>query len=208
MPKLESPLHLDMLKQARAQGQPEKQGLYGLHWGDPESHPPLRHIRDEFLLPFVNAGKTAVEIGPGGGRWTRYMLGFKKLYAVDFHPELLDELKKNFDRPNIEYIKNNGTDFPGIPKRKVDFLFTFGVFVHLDLDIISSYLENARSIMKKNGDIVIQYSDKNKPLAQQNKGFSENTPEKMRELVASHGYRIIREDTTTLLHSSVIHLRP
>ena len=39
---------------------------------------------------------TAVEIGPGGGRWTRYLLGFKSIYAVDYHDEVLREFAKTF----------------------------------------------------------------------------------------------------------------
>jgi len=35
---------------------------------------------------------TAVEIGPGGGRWTRYLLGFKSIYA----DEVLREFAKTF----------------------------------------------------------------------------------------------------------------
>ena len=57
-------------------------GIYGLEWGDPEFVEPLRFIRDRYLLPQVNNDHCAVEIGSGGGRWTRYMLGFRKLYAL------------------------------------------------------------------------------------------------------------------------------
>ncbi|HEU5397089.1 MAG TPA: hypothetical protein VFV81_07970, partial [Verrucomicrobiae bacterium] len=68
--------------------------IYGLEWGDPENSPPLQYIRDHFLLPYVRPETTVLEIGPGGGRWTRYMLPARKIYAVDFHQELLDELEK------------------------------------------------------------------------------------------------------------------
>src|SRR5207253_9452035 len=67
---------------------------------------------DRYVLAYIRPEDTAVEIGPGGGRWTRYLLDFKKLYVVDYHAELLAELKKNFCKPGMEFIKNNGTDFP------------------------------------------------------------------------------------------------
>jgi len=54
VPNLATRLHLDMLTEARRVGQPERQGLYGLHWGDPQVVPWLRFVRDEFLLPFVH----------------------------------------------------------------------------------------------------------------------------------------------------------
>jgi len=179
--------------------------LYGLEWGDPDVVSPLQFIRDEYVLPFVNSAQVAVEIGPGGGRWTRYLLGFKTLYAVDFHQELLDQLKRNFGRHrNIRFIKNGGTDFPEIAPESVDYIFSFGTFVHLEFDLIERYLEAMRMIAKPDANIVIQYADKNKIMAQLNQGFSQNTPDRMRAAVLAAGYRILGEDTTSLWHSSVI----
>lgn len=36
MPKLDSPMHVTMLKTARTVGQIERDGIYGLQWGDPD----------------------------------------------------------------------------------------------------------------------------------------------------------------------------
>jgi SAM-dependent methyltransferase len=129
MPPLHTKLHLEMLKEAHKQGQPARDGLYGLQWGDPDHYLILRPIRDHWLLPYVQPDQVALEIGPGGGRWTRYLLPFRRLYVVDHYAELLAELRKNFARSNIVEILNNGTDFPGVPKASVDFVFSFGVFV-------------------------------------------------------------------------------
>jgi cyclopropane fatty-acyl-phospholipid synthase-like methyltransferase len=148
--------------------------------------------------------KTAVEIGTGGGRWTRYLLGFGKLFAVDYHQELLDELLRNFRAPHLYPVKNNGTDFPGVPDQAADFVFSFGVFVHLDVDIIKRYLLTISRVLKSSGCAVIQYADKNKQAARENNTFAETTPEIIRPLVAAAGYRILAEDTTTLWHSSIV----
>ena len=195
-----------MLQRARNRGQPERDGLYGLHWGDPESpeNTALRTIRDHWVLPYVDPVKTGLEIGPGGGRWTRYMLGFCRLYVVDCHAELFAELRKNFARENIIEILNNGTDFPGVPAASVDFVFSFGVFVHLDLDIIRDYLANLRAVIHPETQVVIQYADKDKPKAQQNRGFSDNDPRRMRQAVESAGYWIREEDTASLDHSAIM----
>jgi ubiquinone/menaquinone biosynthesis C-methylase UbiE len=175
-----------------------------MQWGDPEVVEPLRFIRDQFVLPYVNAQQHAVELGPGGGRWTRYLLGFKRLYVVDYYPELLEELKKNFNKPNMEFIKNNGTDFPGVMEHSIDYLFSFGMIVHLEMDLIETYLKNMRSILKPGANVIIQYSDKTKIMAQRIKIFSDNTPEKMRSMISSAGYKILEEDLTTMWHSSII----
>ncbi|HXZ89977.1 MAG TPA: class I SAM-dependent methyltransferase [Candidatus Dormibacteraeota bacterium] len=165
---------------------------------------PLRFVRDRYILPYVNPNHNAIEIGPGGGRWTRYLLGFGKLFVVDYHKELLDELKKTYRKRNMQFIRNNGTDFPGIQRHSIDYLFSFGTFVHLDTHLIEAYLRNMKPIVKTGTNIVIHYSDKTKIMAQMNNGFSDNTPEKMRQMVLSAGYRILEEDLTTMWHSSII----
>jgi len=219
MPDLHDSIHLDMygrFKQsvswprrlARAARAAKRElfspDLYGLEWGDPDNILPLRYVRDHFIRPYVRRDHHAVEIGVGGGRWTQYLLRFEKLYLVDYYDELLREVRKTFDQPNMTFIKNNGTDFPGIPANSIDFLFTFGTFVHLDLHLIEGYLKNIRNILKPGGNAVIQYADQNKALAQQNAGFSDNTPDKMRHMVKSAGYEILEEDTGTMWHSSIV----
>ncbi len=231
MPDLDSPLHLDMLRSFRVRmALPTRvwkavkrailyDGMYGLEWGDPESVEPLRFIRDRYVLPYVNPDHVAVEIGPGGGRWTRYLLGFRRVYAVDYHAELLQELKRYLRRQerlrfvrrtsaklrlNVEFVKNHGFDFPGIPPDSVDYVCSFGCFVHLDAHLIEGYLQNLRPIVKPGSSVVIQYSDKSKIMAQMNTGFSDNAPEKMRQMVTDAGFTILEEDLTTIWHSSVI----
>lgn len=212
MPGLSTPLHVSMLAHARRHNSLARRvfralsrPLYGLEWGDPDVVPPLQFIKERYVLPYVNAHHKAVEIGPGGGRWTRYLLGFETLYAVDYHQELLDELKRNVGRHRrVRLIKNNGTDFPGIDPNSIDYLFSFGTFVHLDFELIEAYLLAMRSILKPEGNVVIQYSDKTKIMAQINESFTDNSPERMREAVRRMGYRILEEDTTSLWHSSVI----
>ena len=215
MPELNTALHLDMWREHRHQNtissrarravrQFLSQGLYGLEWGDPEVVEPLRFIRDRYVLPYVRPEEVAVEIGPGGGRWTRYLLRFHTLYVVDYHAELLEELRRSFDKPNMRFIRNEGCDFPGIPAESVDFVFTFGCFVHLEVHLIGAYLENIRRILRPGGNAVVQYSDKSKVMAQLSPDFSDNTPDQMRQMVSRSGFRILEEDLTTLWHSSII----
>jgi hypothetical protein len=110
MAYLNTTLHLDMFRQAKKRKSLPRRilravkrelifsGVYGLEWGDPETVQPSQFIRDRYVLPYVNAEGNAVEIGPGGGRWTRYRLGFKRLYVVDYYADLLKELRKIFRR--------------------------------------------------------------------------------------------------------------
>tara|TARA_B100000902_G_C27292757_1_gene908143 strand:+ start:264 stop:947 length:684 start_codon:yes stop_codon:yes gene_type:complete len=223
VPNLKTPLHLDMLQKAKKRLSlfPRikkaikvllgREDFYGLEWGDPENVEPLKYVKDHFLLPYINSDSTIIEIGPGGGRWTRYMLHAKQIFAIDFYQPVLDELAKNYNLPNINIIKNNGMDFPNIDNESIDLIFSFGTFVHLDTEIINEYLKNIKPLLKQNSNVIIQYSDKTKPIgydrivnSRNNRGFSDNEPEKMRKLILQHGYNIYEEDEKTMWHSSII----
>lgn len=219
MPGLDTKLHVDMLEQWKQQKslprrmlravRVAKQALldkeiYGLQWGDPEVNGSLRFMRDRFLDPYVNPLHDALEIGPGGGRWTRYLLPFRHLYVVDYYPELLAHFRMAVRAPNTTIIKNDGNNFPGVPNQSIDYIFSFGTFVHLDIDIIRDYLQNMRAILKSGGNVVINYSDKTKIMAQINNTFSQNNPDTMRRLIAASGFTVIEEDLTSLCNASVV----
>ena len=178
--------------------------LYGLQWGDPETVEPLKFVRDRYVLPYVKGDQVAAEIGPGGGRWTRYLLGFRTLYLIDYYSDLQDELKRNLKGKNLRFIKNNGTDFPGITQDSLDYIFSFGCFVHLEMPLIQSYLNNMYPVLRPGGNAVIQYSDMTKIMGKIEKGFSKNSPEQMRRVVVDAGFKIVEEDLTTLWHSSIL----
>lgn len=201
-------MHLAMLEQSQRDGQIARDGVYGVHWGDPQNKANLREVRDRFVLPFVHPDKQAIEIGPGGGRWTRYLLGFGRLFAVDYHQELLDQLAAAYRAPHLVLLKNAGTDFPGIEPRSIDFVFAFGVFVHLDLPIIEAYLCSIRKVLRPDGNAVVQYSDKTKEKARLiGEGFSDNDPERMCAAVRAAGFTILEEDRVLLGHSSIVRFR-
>lgn len=204
MPALDDDFHLRMLHAAQKRGETATQP-YGMHWGDPKEKAFLALVRDRWCANFVTPTRCCLEIGPGGGRWTRYLLGCDHLYAVDCHQELLDELRRNYPVPHLQTIKNAGTDFPGVPDGSVDFIFSFGVFVHLELDAIRDYLVEIRRVLRPNGDVVIQYSDKSKKQAQKNNGFSDNTPSRMRRLLMDEGFVILAENLTVMPHAGIVH---
>jgi len=189
-------MHLDMFQTWN------RQGMYGMQWGDPDTMPPLRYLRDTWLLPYVDPEHVAVEIGPGGGRWTRYLLGFQTLWAVDFYEDLLHELERTITAPNLRLVHNHGTDFPGVPS--ADFVFSFGTFVHLDAPVIADYLANLRGVLKPGGNAILHYADQTKPMARLNSGFADMDPDRMRRLVVEAGFVVLEEDTGTMWHSSLI----
>jgi ubiquinone/menaquinone biosynthesis C-methylase UbiE len=215
MPDLDTQLHLDMLRTYQQQNgfvrrvrravrevvSPTK--FYGLQWGDPEISGPQGYMRDHYVLPYVKPDHVALEIGPGGGRWTQYLLNFRRLY-IDYHAELLQEVRRRFHTPNMQFIVNNGTDFPGVPENSIDYVISVACFVHLERHLIGAYLKNIAKILKPGGNVFLTYSDKTKVGCQLNPTLSENNPEHMREMVTQAGFRVLEEDPTVLWNSGII----
>ena len=181
----------------------EKGEFYGDHWGLPENKPHLKFLVDKFLLPYIDDEQVALEIGSGGGRWTQYLKHFQKLYASDINPDMIALLKKRFDgASNIEYVLSEGSNYPGV-KDKIDFVFSYGVFVHIDPLEIYYIFKNIKPLLNKDAKLIIQYSDQNKEAARNNKGFSRNNPDLMRCMIEHNGYKIIEEDFS-FHHSSLV----
>lgn len=205
MPDLDSPMHVQMLEEAVASGKIGSDGVYGMHWGDPQTDPVLKEVRNRFVLPYVHPDRKAVEIGPGGGRWTRYLLGFEEIIAVDYNQPLLDKLAETYRVPYLRPRKNSGTDFPGVESKSIDFVFSFGVFVHLAPEVIQAYFNEIKRVLKTDGCAVIQYSDKRKARAQElGEGFTDTTPDVIRGWLRDRGLKILEEDTESLWHSAVV----
>jgi len=174
---------------------------YGERWGEVEKDPILKSIKEKFILPFVNEDKSVLEIGPGGGRWTKYLLNCKKLYCIDLNPESLDYVKNRFSsQNNITYILNKGNDFPNIPNSSIDFVFSYATFNHFDIGVIVDYLSGMTDILSDNSNVVIQYSEKklkkglkNDSYGVKNESYGSNTSEVMSKLVTDLGFLVHSE---------------
>jgi hypothetical protein len=181
-----------------------EKSIYGYEWGDPNSRDVLVQVRDRFILPYVDRERTALEIGPGGGRWSQFLTGFRKLHLVDLNDCFFESLKRRYPYGNVVCTRTNGSDLPGIENASLDFIFSFGTFVHIDPADIEGYLGSIKMKLTAGGVVVLHYSDKTKPLGLEEAVFSYNSPDLMRSLVRHHGFSIVEEDVTTLPHSSLI----
>jgi SAM-dependent methyltransferase len=191
--------------------------VYGIQWGDPEVrgiryrlrrllHPsygpgPLYKVVDRYIRPYVKASSTVLEIGPGGGRWTRYLIPAERIICVEISSEFFDVLRATFPGARLEFYQTQGYELAGIIDSSVDFVFTFGTFVHTEPEEISQYMVHIRRVLKPGGIAVLQYSDKHKPAARNNSAFSNMTAEQM-ETMAS--MPIIAHDKRMLKHSNIV----
>jgi cyclopropane fatty-acyl-phospholipid synthase-like methyltransferase len=104
----------------------------------------------------VSKDKTVVEIGCGGGYWTKKLCAYAKhVYAIDIIPSL----SLSFD--NYTYYENSDKQFNcnQIQNNSVDFIFSFGVFCHFSKEACEEYLLDFKRILKKGGSAILMFAD-------------------------------------------------
>jgi SAM-dependent methyltransferase len=192
------------------------QKLYGSQWGDPDvrgigylvkhlfrSHKapaPLYKVVDQYIKPYVKADATVLEIGSGGGRWTRYLVPAGKVIAVDINAEFFDPLRTMFPHANLEFYQPAGFDLRAVASESVDFVFSFGTFVHIEPDGIAQYLAEIRRVLRPGAVAVLQYAAKEKPAGRANPTFSEMTAERMKLMAPME---IIEHNAHLVGHSNI-----
>ncbi len=200
---------------------------YGNRWGGPDAsqveyllqrlrrgrRPPgnLAKIRKRYLEPFVTPDSVVLEIGPGGGRWTSYLLGARELVLVELNSEFFPYLRNRFpDADHLRFYETSGYEMTGVDDASVDFVFSFGTFVHINPDGIDAYLGEIRRVLRPGGIATLHYADRSKKFFSDGRGyggFSNMTGPKMEELAARHAFDVVKHDRRTLNHSNVIVLR-
>lgn len=107
-------------------------------------------LRRAFIVPFVNPSTTALEIGPGHGRWSTLLQPkVKTLHLVDLSPSCIDFCKKRLaEHKNISYHVNDGKSLPTVDAASIDFVWSFDTFVHIEEPEIRAYARELRRVMK------------------------------------------------------------
>jgi SAM-dependent methyltransferase len=206
----------------------DEDGHYGDHWGDPtlsglQYHwRRLRHGREtpgnlskvvkRYLLPHVTPDSAVLEIGPGGGRWTQFLIGAREVTLVELNAQFFPYLRKRFrrQRRKLHFYETSGYELHGIEDDSVDFVFSFGTFVHIEREGIDEYLGEIARVLRSGGTTTIQYADRTKPFIQTVPdfgGFSDMNAPRMEGLIAGHGLEVVEHDRTLLDHSNIVVLR-
>lgn len=165
----------------------------------------LARVRKNYIRPYVGADKAVLEIGPGGGRWTKYLLDAKELVVVDLNSIFFPYLKRRFPESvdKMRFYNTSGYEMQGIASDSIDFIFTFGTFVHIEPDGIFTYLAEIRRVLKPGAVAVVQYADKTKKRAQTLKGFTDMNPVKMEKYIRAQDLKLIEHNTHLLNQSNI-----
>lgn len=147
---------------------------------------------DEVLLKWITPGKTVLEIGPGGGRWTEALQGIStRLILVDLSDKCIEQCKNKFSGcTNIDYYVNDGSSLAFIPNSSVDFIWSFDVFVHINPRDTEKYIKEFARILRKRGRGIIHHGNKDGPHWWWRSSL---TADRFSEMVNKSGLRLISQ---------------
>jgi len=118
-----------------------------------------RSVVKAFVEPFLSPGLDVLEIAPGQGRWTEYLVGkCASLTLVDLNKSCIDVCRDRFgSHPEIEFLTNDGRTLP-VGDASVDLIWSFGSFVHFDPREVDAYLGEFRRVLRPGGRFVIHHT--------------------------------------------------
>ena len=144
-------------------------------------------------MPNVSGGSCILEIGPGSGRWTEYLVSkAKHLTLVDLTPKCIELCKLRFSGfRNIEYFVNDGKDLSFIISDSIDRIWSWDVFVHIEADDIKNYIKQFSRILSPGGQGIIHHAKKGK---KKEIGWRSNmTADKMKEFCREYGLEVVKQ---------------
>ena len=102
-----------------------------------------------------------VEIAPGFGRWTQYLLPACKSYiGVDLAQKCVQACKERFAHvPYARFYQGDGTTLGMVENCSVDFLISFDSLVHADWLVIDSYIREFARVLKPGAKAFIHHSN-------------------------------------------------
>jgi SAM-dependent methyltransferase len=104
---------------------------------------------------------SALEIAPGFGRWTEFLLRYCNSYSgVDLSDRCVNNCRQRFaGRPNTEFFLNDGKSLAAVAARRFDLVFSFDSLVHADLDAMAQYVPQIIELLTPGGVAFLHHSN-------------------------------------------------
>jgi SAM-dependent methyltransferase len=124
--------------------------VLGDEWASPTE---VEQVVVEYIYPYINAESVVGEIGVGGGRIASRVAGrARRFIAFDVSSEMLTKAQAALaDHSNIEYVLLDEPVFGERLHGAFDFVYSFDVFVHVDLHVMWKYFRAIGAILRPGG---------------------------------------------------------
>lgn len=144
-------------------GEPREISCIGDEWSDATS---LTAILDDWVFSQVWPTARIAEIGSGGGRVAAHVAPrVQELFCFDISQEMLGAAKKYLsskDLGNVQFqhlAPNTNGAYPKKYDGSFDFVYSFDVFVHMDLHEMRQTLCSIRALLKPGGGCFVSFAN-------------------------------------------------
>ena len=146
------------------------------------------------LLP---AG-TILEIAPGFGRWTKFLIPHAdRFVGVDLSSECVEACRARFTvAKNATFLQNDGVSLEIVPDN-LDFVFSFDSLVHGEMDVLDGYIRQIIDKLSPNGIAFLHHSNfAAMPAGVENLHFRAHgvSGAAVANVVAQHGGRVLLQE--------------
>jgi hypothetical protein len=110
------------------------------------------------LLPTTSI----LEIAPGYGRWTPYLLNNSRRYiGIDISEPLIAHCRRCFGPLSSKptFIVGDGRHFNGVADETIDLVFSFDSLVHVEIDCLSAYAAEINRVLVSGGHAFLHHSN-------------------------------------------------
>jgi len=150
-----------------------------------------------------------LEIAPGCGRWTKFLIRYTNFYCgIDVSESCTEKCKEIFAAQDTKtcFFTNDGFSLKSAKTQKYDFIFSFDSLVHSDVTVLDSYIKQiTEELLNKNGVCFIHHSNM-KDAISRNIMVQENdkhcrdisvSHKEVSSLVSRHGGRVLLQEVVT-----------
>lgn len=165
-------------------------------------------VAEEHYFPHITPDSVVLELGPGTGRVTRYLIGrCREMILVDYSRvvcEWLPQYLEGKGRFRVHQIERPA--FPEVDSDSVDTVIANGVFHHIDPYPTWSFLHEIWRVLRPGGivsfDFIqfcseggIEFFREHRPATGMDSIFRFYHPEEMRTLASTVGFDVIKLTT-------------
>lgn len=119
-----------------------------------------RALLETFVAPHLEPESVALEVAPGRGRWTEFLVQHAaKVHLFDLNESCIEACRQRFEgADHVTYCVNDGASLPGVADESVDFVWSYDSFVHMEADTIAAYLGEFSRVLRPGGRAVIHHA--------------------------------------------------
>lgn len=157
------------------------------------------------LYPFLSKRKKVLEIGSGGGVFTKRIENIVKgtLMCIDVIP------KPSHFSDWIIYFELENQDYKctAVPDDFIEFVFAYNVFCHLSNEALIEYLKSVHRVLKKDGDFVFMLSSYGGELGTLLPVGHFAQDDRTIDIIVGEGWEIINRNMIPEHRDIIVHLK-